>query len=62
MALVNEMFIGLTWALCGLGQAVEYLKNLSWVWLDSVQYMTMVLTVWSDCVVNDWYIWSSKSE
>jgi len=24
---VNEMFIGLTCALCGLGQVVEYLKN-----------------------------------
>jgi len=26
---VNERFIGLTWALCRLGQVVEHLKNWS---------------------------------
>ena len=27
---VDEMFINLTWALCGLGWVVEYLKNWPW--------------------------------
>jgi len=53
---VNERFIGLTWALCRLGQVVEHLKTGLGVYQGSVQYMAKLLLLWCGCCVNDWYI------